>query len=201
MPELCIRVHIEGMDIGKVQEYLKKISECWFVARHNTDRPHYHWYINTTKSAQIVRVQLKKMSSSNRLYSLSELRQELYKYYSYVMLKPESQDLEETQGFLDVATLAREYSREVAIRESRGEKIKAVNWFQEVLDNVTWNTCKTDAENYVQMYKFLVKRKYVNTFTIGKMSQMFYMWKSQYQSDEEQTIDAIQIFNEFIRRW
>lgn len=201
MPELCIRIHEAGNDFLAGLEYLKSVSRRWFYARHATDRPHYHVYIDTDKKEQGIRVQLKRKlhSSDNRTYTVAMLRSEMYKYYSYVMLKPESEDLQRSDGLDDVHQLAVTYAHEVATQEARGVKIKAVNWFQDVYDNCKWNCCKSDRENFTVMFKYLVKRKYVNVFTIGKMQQMFNMWKAQYMSDDDLVIESDRIFREYIR--
>lgn len=202
MPELCIRIHCEGTIHNQGILYLKSIARRWFIARHSTDRPHYHLYIDTDKKEQTVRVQLKKKlcPESDRLYSVSTLRDDIHKYYSYVMLKPESELLEHSEGtqWDDVATKAKEYSENVATNRS-SISIKKINWFQQILEHCDWSLCKTDQENFETMFRFLIKNKWVNCFTLGKMQQIFHMWKAQYQTDEEIRVKSRDIFNEFIR--
>lgn len=206
MPELCIRIHCEGTVYTEGISYLKSISRRWFVARHSTDRPHYHLYIDTNKTEQTVRVQLKRKldSTSNRLYSVSSMRDDIYKYYSYVMLKPESEFLDHSEwnGTDDpwdyVASKAQEYAQQVATNRT-SIAIKKINWFQQILEHCEWNICKTDQDNFETMFRFLIKNKWVNCFTIGKMQQIFHMWKAQHQTDDEIRVRSKDLFNEYIR--
>lgn len=181
MPELCIRYHIHGMeDCDKVKTYLKSIATKWFYSRHDTELPHYHWYIETSKKDQQVRTQISKMRNpelvgkkADRVYSVSELREELWKYMSYVRMKPESSNVddEDSGHFDDILRMSVEYA---ASQKKKTEK-KAVNWFQEVLDNCHYDFSDKET-SFNNMYDFLVDRKYVNQFTEIKLRQMFYMW-------------------------
>lgn len=184
MPELCIRYHVHGMeDCEKVKVYLKSIASRWFYCRHDTEKVHYHWYIDTTKKDQQVRTQIskmRKMGTNDRVYSVSELREEIWKYMSYVRMKPESskEDDEDSGHFDDILRLAAEYANG---QQKKNEK-KAVNWFQEVIDNVYWEPGDTEG-SFNNMYDYLVERRYVNQFTEGKLRQMFYMWKAVKEKD------------------
>lgn len=211
MPELCIRIHCEGTAYTEGIAYLKSISRRWFVARHSTDRPHYHLYVDTDKKEQTVRVQLKRrlQPENDRLYSVSTMRDDIHKYYSYVMLKPESSELTHGVSFQphdtnrqwdwdDVATKAKEYSENVATNRT-SIAIKKINWFQQILEHCEWNICKTDQDNFETMFRFLIKNKWVNCFTIGKMQQIFHMWKAQHQTDDEIRVRSKDLFNEYIR--
>lgn len=103
--QLTIRVtHEMFEDINAVHEFIRSIGDKWFSADHLNEaadvKPHTHYYVQTNKTAQNVRVQLAKKVNSkgstgaNKAYAVSELREELHHYYSYVMLKPESENLQ-----------------------------------------------------------------------------------------------------------
>lgn len=96
--QLTIRITHEGFDdLNSVHEFIRSISETWFCSDHLKEegmQPHTHYYITTYKTDQNVRVQLSKKSNQkgNKAYAISKLREELHHYYSYVMLKPESEN-------------------------------------------------------------------------------------------------------------
>lgn len=177
MPELCVRYHCHAFDVAKVKDYLLSVSDKWFYCRHDTDKPHYHWYIDTAKTDQQIRTQISKMrqKSSDRVYSVSHLRDELWKYMSYVRMKPESSEEDDGDSghFSDILRMATEYANSQKKKVER----KAVNWFQEVLDNVHYEYGDNEA-SFNNMYDYLVDRKYVNQFTEHKMKNMFYLWKA-----------------------
>lgn len=186
MPELCIRYHIDGMeDCEKVKVYLKSVATRWFYCRHDTHRPHYHWYIETEKKDQQVRTQISKMrrmGADKGVYSVSAIREDLWKYMSYVRMKPESskEDDEDSGHFEDILRMSVEYATS---QKKKSEK-KAVNWFQEILENVHFDP-NSKEDSFNNMYDFLVDRRYVNQFTVGKLQQMFYMWSAVKTKDAE----------------
>lgn len=110
LSKITVRVTHEGFqDLASVHQFLRDIAVRWFCADHIDEegmKPHTHYYIETYKTSQNVRVQLSKKTNEkgNKSYAISELREELHHYYSYVMLKPESQQQQHSGECISIPT-------------------------------------------------------------------------------------------------
>lgn len=182
MNSLCIRVTYSGFtDPSVVSQYLRSISDRGFICDHDTENRHFHAYIETAKKEQQVRTQISKMrTGGNRTYSVSQLREELHKYISYVMYKPESGHPLIWGDFPE-----QEYAKRYSELQTKQKEKKAVNWFEDVRQNCYYDVAATTEDNFNTLYDYLIDRSYVNQFTLGRIQSMFYVWRAQAQKSQD----------------
>ena len=179
-----LRLTLDGfVDYPGLEKVLKDKSKRWFWGKHEGEsgdvKPHVHWYIESTIKEQalrsIVARHKKSKSDRNKVYSLSELRETIVQYGSYVMMKPETvaSDMDGiTEEEIDEMTNYASKFEEVHISEKKDSK----SYISRLISEVPYDLSRDDRYNFYAMHDWLVDQRLLNLYTESKMTQLYSLW-------------------------
>lgn len=186
--QYCIRYHLDSVsDDMALRVALAEKSVRWFWGLHNTERPHLHWYVETTLKEQALRsviARFRKNPKDTRWYSVSTIRSTIEQYGSYVMLKPETSDSDMAGITEDEVFAMNAIAQQVSVRVTKEEK-KSKSVMALLLEKAKYCPQLTLEENFNIMYDFLVENGLYNMYTEIKMRQLFGMWKARGEPRDE----------------
>lgn len=184
------RVHIDNLDLDKLQVFIKTNAVTLLIVKETGDRPHVHCIIEPLKTASTFRQQFLKsfpQCKGNRCYSLEEVK-DLDKLKSYLS-KGESETIMPVVIFnkdVDVVSYHNQYwevNKSLKTNTaSQKTKVKTLSWTQEVknefqksypLDVIElsdpiecrWKPTEQEQKNHVASKKLLL------SFVLKKLGQ------------------------------
>lgn len=179
-----LRITLEGfVEIPELEKVLKDKSIRWFWGKHEGEsgdvKPHKHWYIESSIKEQalrsIVARHKKSKSDRNKVYSLSELRETIVQYGSYVMMKPETTEFD-MQGITEeeIDAMTQYASKYDNIHKT--EKKDPKSYIQRLITEVPYDLERDDRYNFYKMHDWLIDQRLLNLYTESKMMQLYSMW-------------------------
>lgn len=160
-------------------EYVAQNSVRYFYARHNTDKPHYHWCIETSLKEQAMRSFIgrrKKNSSQKGVYScVLDLKKSEVEYGSYVMYKKKESQEVTVVGFTeDEIERMKQYSEQFKDITVTGKKSES--FMSKLIRDLPYNTLKDEEVNFNLLIDYLIDNRQVNMFTTAKIRSIYMMW-------------------------
>lgn len=183
----CIRYHLDSI-VSDGHELITKLfkdsSDKWFYGVHKTERPHVHWYLETSKKDQAIRSAIARLRArpsekgkQDRWYSVAALRDSLTAYGSYVLLKPETSESEMYNISEEEVDAITTYAKQFENKPTESKKSKSV--FALLQEYCKYDVNASIRVNFNKMYDWIVDEGLYNMYTETKMTVLFGMWKAR----------------------
>lgn len=181
MDKICLNYFIDGFVTTFHDDLIKFVQDskvkCYFYAKHNTVKPHYHWYIEGPKLMNKLRtfVCRKKKNTQRGIYAMAQLKTTIYEYGSYVCYKPESSDLTFYQITDDDIEMMKKRSEDVKSVIDK-KKDNGMSIVDRVIRDLPYENAGGDEKQFNRLIDWMIDHRQWTHFNRMKIKQIYVMW-------------------------